>query len=173
MATQKVLTSYEAAGVLDFDVDNAALDALAVGAVAWCKPETHASPCHPQIEIFFSIKTCTTAQTAAGFVEFYVLRGDDHASEIRTAAYLGTLSDHGVCTTAALVAQLRASVPTDHVFGTTVTADIVYTGRFIIDDPGPDWQLAIYNGMDHTFNATANQSAVHWRTVTPDIGAAA
>jgi len=173
MATQKVLTAYEAAAVLDFGADNVVLDNLAVGAVAWCKPEAHASPCAPQVEVFFSIKVNDTTQTAPGYIEFYVLRGDDHASEIRTAGFLGDLSDHGACTTAALVAELRASVPPDHTVGTTVTAAVVYRGSFIIDDPGPDWQLAVYNGTDQALNATANQSVVHWRTVTPDIGAAA
>jgi len=172
MTTQNLLTAFPAAAALDFGADNVVLDALAAGAVAWCAPVVDASPCPSAIMIHFSIKVCHTAPTAGGTIEFYLSRGDDHASEIRDHGYLGTLTDHGTSTTAADIARLRLNGPAKTV-PIDATIDIVYTGSFIVDEPGTDWNLIIYNGTGQTLNATANQSCVHWRAVTPDIQAAA
>lgn len=165
----EVLTKFGASTAFDFDTNNAALDALAVGAMAWSAPVTDASPSVPKVMVHYSIKVCHTAPTAGGTVEFYLSRADDNASEVRDMSDLGTLTDHGTSTTAANIARARSNLQMVGLFVIDATIDIVYTGSFIIDCPGTDWNLVVYNGTSQTLNATANQSKINYRTMCPEV----
>jgi hypothetical protein len=171
MATQKVLTTYAtASGALDFDTNGAAIKNIANGGVAWCKPITKTTPCYPRVQVFYQIKTHSTAPTAGGTIEFYVLRND---GTLQGCADLGTLTDHGTSTTAANIARLRSNFRPSKVAVVDANTSVIYTGSFMVDEPGTNWQIVVYNG---TGQVLANEDSVHiveYRTLEDDIQASA
>jgi len=170
MTTQNILTKYGTTAALDFGADGAELDALAVGEICWCKPVADTTPSVSAVMIHYSIKV-DSDWAAAASIEFYFGRSN---GTIIDCGELGTMSDHGSNSTAATVARARANLHLAHVINADATASIVYTGNFIIDEPGPSWQLFVYNGnAAKTLDHAGSTNSVSWEEVTPDIQAAA
>lgn len=168
MAAGDVLHAYGAAAALDFDTAGATLKNLANLAVGWSAPVTDASPCPDRVMVHASIKVHSSAPTAGGSIEFYLLRADDHATEIRDGDTI-TSTDHGTNATAAVVARLRQNLGLVGLIIVDATADVVYQKSFVINDPGTDWVLLVYNGTGQVLANEDSVHVVHYRSIMPQI----
>jgi hypothetical protein len=160
----EVLTKYGASTALDFST---LLNSLAAGSIVWSAPVTDASPSMPRVMIHYQITAHSTAPAAGGTVEFYLSRADDNATEVRDGSDLGTLTDHEDNATAANVARARQNLQLVGMMVCSNDANIVYTGSFVIDEPGTDWNLVVYNGMSQICAAAGN--LVNYRVMCSEI----
>src|SRR5947199_10765049 len=80
-----ILTVYDAAAALGFGTSFADIDSLGNGNLARSDNVVNASPSKPAVRIFFQVKT-GTSPTDGSPIRFFVARGDDHGTEIRSAA---------------------------------------------------------------------------------------
>ena len=169
----EILSKYSASAALDFDgaSTNSCINSLANGAVAWCAPVTDASPCPPQVMLHSWIHVHTTAPTAGGTVEFYLLRADDNATEIRDGEAIAATTDHGIYGTAAGVARLRTEAEFIGAIVVDAVTDITYRKSFVVNDPGTDWNIMIHNNTGQILRAQsdATGSGVNWRSMIPEV----
>ena len=164
----EIKSKYGSSTDLDFGSSFADLDGLANGSVAWCAPITPGTPCPPKINVHGQIKVSSSAPATGAVVEFYLLRGDDNASELRDGADLGTLTAPGTMSTAATIARARGNMALIHVIQVSTDTSAVYNFSFIVEDPGTDWQILVYNGTGQSLNATSSPHKVRYRTITPE-----
>jgi len=169
----EILSKFSASAALDFDgaSTNACINSLAAAAVCWCAPVTDASPCPPAIMLHAWIHVHSTAPTANGTVEFYLLRADDNATEIRDGEAIAVTTDHGIYTTAAGVARLRNEAEFIGAIVVDATTDITYQKSFVVNEPGTDWNVMIYNGTGQIFRAQSGStgSGINWRSIIPEV----
>jgi hypothetical protein len=159
----EVLTKYGASAALDIPD----LPGLAVGHMCWSAPVTDASPSMPKVMIHYKIVAHSTAPAAGGTVEFYLSRGDDNGTEVRDMGELGTLTDHGTVVEGASVSRAVTCLQLVGLLVIDGTADVVYTGSFIIDEPGTDWNLVVRNNMSQQVAAAG--SLINYRVMCSEI----
>lgn len=125
------------------------LDDLDQGQIWLSAPQTQTiGACKAKVKISYKICVGTTGDVLAGDkLLFYFGRGDDATSnEIRSGG-VGTTED--VITAAASIDQIEDGF--DLVHSHRIDAvDQDVQGIFEVDDPGPDWQLAIQLDSDQT-----------------------
>ena len=101
------------------------------------------------VRVFYSIKT-GTGPTANSTVVFYLIQGDNVASggaNIRT--------DGAGATDAAFTPVTASIMNVVQVSGTT---GVVYTGSFLIRNPGPEWGIGVVNNTGVSLDSSAGGS---------------
>ena len=159
-----ILSQYSAAAALSFTTN---INGLAAGDAVWCAPVTTAAtgPGYPLVRVFYSLIMGTTAPTAGTVIKFYVARGDDEATEIRTGSTISTNSTTaaGTDTNDASVDRFEAQAGGD--FCKAAVADavtgVVYTGSFDVQEPGSDWQIVIVNDAAALATTTGSHSLTY------------
>jgi hypothetical protein len=152
----EILSNYAASTIA-----HTSLNALPAGDGAGLAKVTSASPtkCPPQVEIFYQITTDTGA-LANELIEFYIGRAD---ATTRDGNMLGTdiVLGAGVAVPASQLQFVHAQV-----LGAVPVA--AYRGSFIVDNPGPDWQLLIQNATTGDLGVSAGH-AITYRTISPEV----
>jgi len=164
----EILTKFGASTALDFGPAASVFKNLADGSICWCAPVVDASPSAPQVMLHAWIKVHSTAPTAGGTIEFYLIRADDNGTEIRDGDTINT-ADHGTNDTAAVVTRCRNEAEFIGAIVVDVTVSIVYHKSFVIDNPGTDWNVMVYQ---KTGQVLANEDSVHgvnWRSMIPEV----
>jgi hypothetical protein len=149
----EIQSKFGTATALDF---GALLDTLGDGTGAKCADVTSGGNVAPQVRIFGTIVTSSSAD-ANSLVEFYFARSDGtiQAGEETTATALAWAGDKNtVQFVHALVVQA----------GSTTTGP--YSFSFVVDDPGPDWHLICYN---ETSDDLASGCSFQYRYITPEV----
>jgi hypothetical protein len=139
-------------------------DSATAGAVSVTVDESGSTsppaPVAPQVEIFYKIATGPT-NTANSLIEFYFARAksattSDFATEVADAVITGATGTP------------KSQMQFVHAQVVVAVADI-YRGSFIVDNPGPFWQLVIWNGTGDDFSGTASPHSVHYRYISPEV----
>lgn len=107
------------------------------------------------VRIYYSIKGGTTPTVNTTF-QFYLIQGDASSPNIRTDNASGTDASFTVVT-APCVATVQV----------TATTGQVYTGSFLIRNPGPNWGIALVNSTVAALDATGGNHVI--RYVTEDV----
>jgi hypothetical protein len=162
-------SQYTGPVALAFGSSNTELDGLADTSGASCDAIDVSGavnppvPTPPQVEILYKIKTGTTTPSGNTVVEFYFARaksitGTDFATQNALAATF---------TTGNLMKSMLQFV---HAQVVDTTASKEYFGSFIVDNPGPFWQLIIVNEMGNSAGfATGNVHDVSYRYISPEV----
>ena len=135
------------------DTDGAACDAIdASGAGALIVA--------PQVEILYKITTGSVAPTDNTLIEFYFGRAKSIAG-----ADFATGSASGAEHTSPQKSQLQFVHA--QVVGTATATS--YQGSFIVDNPGPFWQLLIVNEIGQDLDSTDTNQVVNYRYISPEV----
>ena len=143
----KIQTNYGSQTSLVFSTTS-----LASGGVAWTDPAATTSPAPRRVQVNYTFQP-NGAPSSTAVVEYYLIRQDGNGSPVYDGADIGTLSAKGSSTTAGDITRFRMTARHVHSQPCTTDASKIYKGSFIIDDPGPGWVLAVYNGSGQAFNA--------------------
>jgi hypothetical protein len=114
---------------------------------------------HRRIKVYVKIKLGTSpANNTAIYV--YAIRGDQHGTAYRDDA--AGASDAGLTVqNAPLIGVIRGK--------SSAASGDVLTGSFIIDEPGPEWTVAIVHDTNVALDATGSNHFVHWIPIDPEI----
>lgn len=99
--------------------------------------------------------TTGTSPTASKAIYVYILRSDATRRTDGAGA-----SDAGLTV---VTAQLIGVMPTSSA------SDTAYQGTFIVDEPGPEWGIAIVHDTAVNLNSTGGNHAVYYTAITPEV----
>lgn len=141
------------------------LASLADGAGRVSAAVAAAAPAPAKLAVFYKITTGSSAPTAGTSVAFFLVRGDDHETEHR---------DGGVGATDSALAdaenfKLANAGNLVHAFAVTNATAKAYVGSFVIENPGPDYQIAVVNGIGQALDSTEGNHYVRVRTVSDEV----
>jgi hypothetical protein len=111
-----------------------------------------------RVHVFFRVTTGTTP-TVNKSIRFFLIKGDDPAaSNIRT--------DNAGATDAALTV-----VTADQMYAVAVsaTSNVAYRGSFVIDNPGPEWGIAVVHDTAVNLNSTGTNHVLRYVGENPEI----
>jgi len=110
-----------------------------------------------RVHVYFLVTTGTTP-TVDKSIRFFLLKGDDPTANIRT--------DNAGATDAGLTV-----VTADQVYGvaTDATSDKGYRGTFAIENPGPDWGLAVVHDTGVNLNSTGGNHVLRFVGENPEV----
>ena len=117
---------------------------------------TPLTPVAPQVEFFYSITTSGTPDDNS-LIEFYFARSD------------GTIRDGGLAGSDALLgvdATPKSQLQFVHAQVVSNTA-ATYAGSFIVDNPGPSWQLVVTNETGEALAASPHD--INYRYISPEV----
>lgn len=111
-----------------------------------------------KVHVFFEVTT-GTGPTDNRNIRFFLIRGDDPASSnIRT--------DGAGASDAAFTVETADQVYAVLTDGTT---DKTYSGSFSIDNPGPEWGIAVVHDTGVNLNATGGNHSIRYVTENPEV----
>lgn len=134
------------------------LASLADGGGRQATAVTGASPVAQKVRIWAKVTTGTTP-TVNSTIQFFISRADDDASELASGAT--GVSD-------AAYSNTKPELDWVESIQVTATSDKTYIKEFIIDDPGTDWRLVVFNETGAALNATGSNHEIGYRTVTKE-----
>lgn len=150
----EILSKYGTATQITFTMAG-----LADGSAFYSDAVTDTTPTQ-NVRISCKVTTGSTP-TANTPIEFYLSRADDDSgTEFRSG---------GTGTTTATYTGTKAEIDFVHAISVASTANKTYYPEFIIEDPGTDWNIVIYNETGDALNSTAANHEVRYRTVTDEV----
>ena len=157
MATGDVLDTYGASTAFTITLASLASSAAGVGRQStFVDNETTR---YMDLLVFLKIQVHSSAVTADTTIDCYLLRGDDHTENVHTDD--AGDSDAGITIkNATKIGSLRV---------TAVTADLYYTGEFLIHRPGPSWAIAVVQNTGQVLGSTEGNHIKRWVGLYPQV----
>jgi len=150
----EILDKYGAATALTIT-----LASLGDGSGRQAAQVTDASPSAKKVRVWAKVTT-GTSPTANQTIEFYVSRADDDATELAPGS-TGT-SDAAYSNTKSELEFLDAITVTG-------TSDATYIKSFVIEEPGTDWRLVVFNESGDALNSTGSNHEIVYRSVIDEV----
>ncbi|HXG46039.1 MAG TPA: hypothetical protein VNO52_00310 [Methylomirabilota bacterium] len=116
------------------------------------------TPRWQRIHVFFKVTT-GTGPTANKSIRFFLLKCDD-------------VETHNILTDGASQAGGTITIETaDQVYSviTSSASDKTYQGSFVIENPGPQWGIAVVQDTGVALNATATTHELRWVGENPEV----
>jgi hypothetical protein len=114
---------------------------------------------YSRIRVHVQIKAGTSPAANTAFY-IYAIRGDKHASPIRT--------DGAAATKGALTFLNAPELGVLRLKASPATGDVL-TGEFEMVSPGPEWGIGISQDTGAVPNATAGNHLIHWVGIDPQV----
>jgi len=133
------------------------LASIADGAGRICTQVDNSNLWVPAVYIHSEIKSGAVAPTAGAIYKFYLVRDDGQ----------GYRSD-GLGSADAAVSTEPENARIVGSIVVTATANKVFYGDFVIQDPGYKWSLVFWNSSGEAINSTEADSYIRYSTAVPE-----
>lgn len=112
-----------------------------------------------KVVIYAKIKL-GTSPTADRNVTFYLIRTDNDGTEHRT--------DGAGTTDAALTVKNAQPIGSLYVGNSPATGDVLL-GEFVVEDPGPEWGVAVVHDTGVNLDSTGSNHWVRYIGINPEV----
>jgi hypothetical protein len=148
---------YTAAAVVNIDVVGLASSATAAGNQSDMIDNSLTGYSRVRVSVQIKLGISPAANTA---VYIYALRGDKHASPVRT--------DGAAATKGALTFLNAPELGVLRTKASPATGDVL-SGEFEMVSPGPEWGIGISQDTGAVPNATPSNHLIHWVGIDPQV----
>ena len=135
------------------------LDGVTAGQIWQSGEQNDSNPCNEFLEVFYKIRTANT-MVAGDYINFFLAKGDQHASEIWDGG-IGTTSDNEITSTSIIAGVEQSLNPIKVVTWKTNHGDTFY-GHFVEFNFGPSWQVLV-QPIGENLHGTGGESIIHYR----------